>query len=141
MVALQQSEDIQAMGLLEGELPMTLTGGRVIITNGYLRALPPGGSIRYIANESSKALAASSKELALALDLLSDFQYEVLSSEVNLDNKGQLLLGLSLAGKNSSQHESRAINFNINLQQNLDPLLQSLRLSDKLAEQLENRIH
>ncbi len=55
----------------------------------------------------------SSKELALALDLLSNFQYEVLSSEVNLDNEGQLLLGLSLAGKNPSQYEGRPINFNI----------------------------
>ena len=141
MVAMQQNQDIQARGILEGELPVTLTDGRVIITDGYLRALPPGGSIRYIANEASKALAASSTELALALDLLSDFQYEVLSSEVNLDNKGQLLLGLSLAGKNPSQYEGRPINFNINLEQNLDPLLQSLRLSDKLVEQLEKRIH
>lgn len=141
MVAMQQSQDIQARGILEGELPVTLTDGRVIITDGYLRALPPGGSIRYIANEASKALAASSTELALALDLLSNFQYEVLSSEVNLDNEGQLLLGLSLAGKNPSQYEGRPINFNINLEQNLDPLLQSLRLSDKLVEQLEKRIH
>jgi hypothetical protein len=141
MVALQQSEDIQAIGLLEGELPMTVTDGRVIIADGYLRALPPGGSIRYIANEASKALAASSTELALALDLLSDFQYEVLSSEVNLNNKGQLLLGLSLEGKNPSQQEGRAINFNINLEQNLDPLLQSLRLSDNLVKQLENQIN
>ena len=90
---------------------------------------------------ASKALAASSTELALALDLLSDFQYEVLSSKVNLDKEGELLLGLSLAGKNPSQYEGRPINFNINLEQNLDPLLQSLRLSDKLVEQLENRIN
>jgi len=73
--------------------------------------------------------------------LLSDFQYQVLSSEVELDNDGNLLLGLSLSGKNPAQYEGRPINFNINLEQNLDPLLQSLRLSDKLVEKIEGRLH
>ena len=141
LVALQQDQDIRALGILEGELPVTLEDGRIIIEKGYLRALPPGGSIRYIANEASQALAASSPELGLALDLLSDFQYEVLSSEVELDREGNLLLGLSLAGKNPAQYEGRPINFNINLEQNLDPLLQSLRLSDKLVEKIEGRLH
>jgi hypothetical protein len=141
MVALQQDQDIRALGVLEGELPVTMTAGRIIIEKGYLRALPPGGSIRYIANEASQALAASSPELGLALDLLSDFQYQVLSSEVELDKEGNLLLGLSLSGKNPAQYEGRPINFNINLEQNLDPLLQSLRLSDKLVEKIESRLH
>jgi len=141
MVALQQDQDIRALGELEGELPVTMAAGRIIIEKGYLRALPPGGSIRYIANEASQALAASSPELGLALDLLSDFQYQVLSSEVELDKEGNLLLGLSLSGNNPAQYEGRPINFNINLEQNLDPLLQSLRLSDKLVEKIEGRLH
>jgi len=140
LVALQQEQDIQALGVLEGELPVTLTAGRIIIENGYLRALPPGGSIRYIANEASQALAASSSELGLALELLSDFQFQVLSSEVGLDKEGNLLLKLSLGGNNPEQYEGRPINFNINLEQNLDPLLQSLRLSDKLVEKIEGRL-
>ncbi|MEH6582507.1 MAG: YdbH domain-containing protein [Halioglobus sp.] len=141
MVALQEGQEIQAHGTLEGSLPVTVTGGRIIIAKGYLRALAPGGTIRYIANESSRSLADSSPELGMALDLLSDFQYEVLSSEVELDEAGNLSLGLSLAGKNPAFFDGRAVNFNINLEQNLDPLLQSLRLSDKLVEQLENRIN
>ncbi len=141
MVALQQDEDIQALGILEGKLPVTISSGRIIIEKGYLRALAPGGSIRYAANEASRALAASSPELGLALDLLSDFQYQVLSAEVELDKEGNLLLGLSLSGKNPTQYEGRPINFNINLEQNLDPLLQSLRLSDKLVEKIESRLH
>lgn len=140
MVALQQDEDIQAQGILEGQLPIELTEGRLIIADGYLRAVAPGGTIRYIANEASEALSASNPELELALDLLSDFQFQVLSSEVELDSGGNLLLGLSLQGKNPTQFEGRPINFNINLEQNLDPLLQSLRLSDKLVERLEAQL-
>ena len=140
IVALQQSEDIQAQGILEGRLPVTLAAGRITIDKGYLRALPPGGTIRYLANDASRALGGNSRELALALELLSDFRYEVLSSDVELDSDGNLLLGLSLAGHNPGQYEGRAVNFNINLEQNLDPLLQSLRLSGKLTEEIENRV-
>jgi hypothetical protein len=140
MVALQQDEDIQAQGTLEGQLPIELTSGRLIIADGFLRTVAPGGTIRYVANETSEALAPSNPELALALDLLSDFQFKVLSTEVELDDAGNLLLSLSLQGKNPSQFDGRPINFNINLEQNLDPLLQSLRLSDKLVETLESRL-
>jgi len=140
MIALQQGQDIQGKGILEGELPIAMAAGRMIINKGYLRALAPGGEIRYIANEASRELARTSPELGQALDLLSNFQYEVLSSEVSLDKQGNLLLGLSLSGKNPEKYEGRPVNFNINIEQNLDPLLQSLRLSDKLEEQIEDRL-
>lgn len=140
IVALQQDKDIQASGILEGELPVTMDNGRIVIENGYLRALPPGGSIRYTRNNANRALGETSKELALALDLLSDFKYQRLSSAVELDKEGNLQLALSLAGHNPNRYEGRPINFNINLEQNLDPLLQSLRLSDKLVKKIENRL-
>lgn len=140
IVALQQAEDIQAGGTLDGKLPLTVTEGRFVVEKGYLRALPPGGTIRYIANDASRALGKNSKELEMALDLLSDFQYKVLNSTVELDKQGNLLLGLSLSGRNPARFDGRPVNFNINLEQNIDPLLQSLRLSDKLTEEIEDRL-
>ena len=137
LVALQQNTDIQAEGVLEGELPLRLVDGRAVINNGFLRALPPGGTIRYRANDASRAMAADSAEMALALGLLSDFHYNALGSTVQLDKGGTLLLGLSLAGSNPSMYEGQAVNFNINLEQNIDPLLQSLQLSDKLIRRIE----
>jgi len=140
IVALQQNEDIRAQGVLEGELPLAVSDGRVVIERGYLRALPPGGRIQYHASDASRALGANSGELDLALRLLSDFRYEELSSTVALDSTGDLLLGLSLAGNNPEEFEGRKVNFNINLEQNIDPLLQSLRLSGKLTDEIENRL-
>jgi Dicarboxylate transport len=140
LVALQPNADIHAQGILEGELPVTIADGRIIIEQGYLRALPPGGFIRYISDEKGRALADSNPELAMAIDLLSDFQYEVLRTDVQLDKAGNLLLGLSLAGSNPAHYEGQAINFNINLEQNLDPLLQSLRLSDNVTKRIEGRM-
>ena len=140
IVSLQQDQDISAQGILDGELPARFADGRLIIDKGYLRARAPGGTIRYVANEASMALAASSPQLGLALQLLNDFRYQSLDSRVELDKNGNLLLGLALSGRNPAQYEGHPIEFNIKLEQNIDPLLQSLRLSDKLVEQLDKRL-
>jgi hypothetical protein len=140
IVALQQNQDISAGGVLQGEIPVQFSGGRFTIGSGYLQALAPGGRIRYALNESSMALADTSEQLRLALALLADFQYQVLASTVSLDQTGALHLGLSLSGSNPAYENGRQVNFNINLEQNLDPLLQSLRLSDSLLQKLEKRV-
>ena len=140
LVALQQDENIRASGVLEGELPVTVSDGRLTIENGYLRALPPGGSIHYVPSAASQSLGETSKELALTLDVLSDFRYQLLSTEVELKKTGTLLLGLSLAGNNPERFEGREVNFNINLEQNIDPLLQSLRVSDTLVQKIEHSL-
>ena len=46
-------------------------------------------------------------------------------------------LALSLAGSNPALYEGQAIRFNINVEQNLDPLLQSLRIGDNLEQRIE----
>jgi hypothetical protein len=138
MVALQKNADIEAEGALEGVLPIIIADGRMIIDSGYLRALPPGGSIRYRATDETRALADNNAELALALDVLSDFQYQQLRSKVQLDKAGNLLLALSLEGSNPALYEGQSIRFNINVEQNLDPLLQSLRIGDNLEQRIED---
>ena len=45
-----------------------------------------------------------------------------------------------MAGSNPAHYEGRAIQFNINLEQDIDPLLQSLRLSGKLVEEIERTL-
>jgi len=80
---------------------------------------------------------AAQVEIEDVVGLLEDFRYKTLSSEVELDPEGNLLLGLSLEGSNPAHYDGRTIRFNINLEQNLDPLLQSLRLSDSLVEKVE----
>lgn len=139
IVALQQNRQISAEGRLSGLLPVSFDGKRLTIDQGYVKAAAPGGVIRYQPDEASAALAQSSRELGMAMRLLDNFHYDVLSSEVALDEGGNLLLGLSLAGRNPGYESGRAVNFNINLEQNIDPLLQSLRLGGSVTRQLEKQ--
>lgn len=137
LVALQQNRSIQAQGELSGELPLTVTGQRITIDGGSLRSQPPGGTIRYQPDAATASMGSGSSELNMALELLRDFHFETLMSSVHLDDTGQLTLGLALSGRNPSQQAGRPVNFNINVQQNIDPLLQSLRLGDTLVKEFE----
>ena len=139
IVALQQNQDIEAQGTIQGTLPIALSDGRLAVSKGYLNALPPGGTIRYNSSDTARNLG-NNKQLGLAMDLLSDFRYEILKSEVDLDDQGNLVLGLSLGGRNPGHHGGQEVRFNIMVEQNLDPLLQSLRLSDTLSHSIENRL-
>ena len=140
IVALQQNQEIAAQGTIQGTLPIAFSDGRLIVSKGYLNALPPGGTIRYNSSDTTRSLGNSS-QLELAMDLLSDFRYETLNSEVDLDDQGNLVLGLSLGGRNPGHYGGQEVRFNIRVEQNLDPLLQSLRLSDTLTRSIENRLH
>ncbi len=139
IVALQQNQDIAAQGTIQGSLPIAFSAGRVAISKGYLSALPPGGTIRYSSSDATRNLG-NNDQLALALNLLSDFRYETLKSEVDLDAQGNLVLDLSLGGRNPSEYGGQEVRFNIRVEQNLDPLLQSLRLSDTLTRSIENQV-
>ncbi len=140
LVALQNGQSIEATGALSGELPVAWDGGRLLIDAGYLRSVDPGGLIRYRPDMATRALARDNKELTLALDLLEEFEFDLLRSDVLLDRDGSLLLGLSLAGRSPQNFGGRQVEFNINVEQNLDPLLRSLRLSDRVMQDLADRL-
>ena len=53
------------------------------------------------------------------------------------DRRGNVILA-KLEGNNPALYEGQAVRFNINVEQNLDPLLQSLRIGDKLEQRIED---
>jgi hypothetical protein len=140
LVALQGEADLAAEGVIDGELPVSLEGTRVTIDGGFLKARAPGGNIRYRVDAAGGSLAGAGGELSMALGLLQDFRFRTLDSRVDLDREGGLVLGLALEGFNPDRYEGRAVRFNINLEQDVDPLLQSLRLSGKLIEEIERKL-
>ncbi|GLS26834.1 YdbH domain-containing protein [Marinibactrum halimedae] len=138
MMSLQQQE-IDADGIVDGDLNMEWSDAGISIPSGQLKAREPGGFIRY-PQHATDALAANSKELGLALRMLDNFEYDALVSDVAFSPDGQLLLGLSLKGRNPNELQGQAVNFNVNLEQNLYPLLQSLRLTDEFVQKIEEKV-
>lgn len=137
LVRMQQLEGIQATGLLSGQLPVLLNNGEISIDNGQLQAMAPGGTLRYNANEEALAANEYTETVMLALK---NFNYDVLRADTNYEPDGTLLLKLQLQGNNPDFEQGRQVNLNINLEQNVLKLLESLRLIEGVSDRLDKQV-
>ena len=85
-------------------------------------------------------MAKTNSNMKLVFDALENFQYTVLSSTITYDTSGKLNLGLKLQGSNPNLQQGRAINLNVNLEEDLPALITSLQLTNKLNEVITKRV-
>jgi len=129
--------DVKGTGLLDGRLPVALDGEAFSVTDGRIIARPPGGTLIYKGAASSSMVAQSG--IGFAFKALEDFRYDTLDANVALATDGALKLGVKLQGYNPAVEQGRAIQFNLNLNESLPALLQSLRAADNITNSLEQR--
>jgi hypothetical protein len=137
LVSLHQLEDIQATGRVTGELPIMLNDGKISIDDGQLHAIDPGGTLKYRANEAALGANKYAETVMLALK---NFNYDVLRADTQYDPDGSLLLKLRLQGNNPDFEKGRPVNLNINLEQNILKLFESLRLIEGVSDRLDKRV-
>lgn len=138
MAALEPSADVKATGVLDGLLPINLTPEGPQVPAGSLFARDPGGNVRY-QNQTAEALAQSGQSMNLAMQLLSDFNYNKLQVGVAYEPSGLSSLDLQFQGKNPDFYNGKATHLNVNLEYNLLDLLESLRLADDMINRIEEK--
>ena len=139
VVALEQQQQIEASGTLDGKLPFVLTHTGIRIVNGALHATPAGGVIRYHATEPVQSMAAANPNLKLAVQAFGNYHYQKLDVGVNYTENGDLVLIVAMAGRNPDWNAGQPINLNINLAENIPMLLRSLRSGDDIGAQFQKR--
>lgn len=137
LVRVQQLDDIQATGLVTGELPIIVDNGQVSIDNGQLQAIAPGGTLRY--QTDADALKAN-KYAETVMLALRNFNYDALRADTYYEPDGTLLLKLQLQGSNPDFEQGRQVNLNINLEQNVLKLFESIRLIEGVSDTLDQRV-
>ena len=134
-----QDQELSGTGTLDGSLPMQVRGNVAEVSGGLISARAPGGTIAYAkASEYAKNIGQQGFEFAVAA--LSDFHYTRMESSIDYDRKHVLKLGVKLYGHNPAIEDGRPINYNLNVSQNVLDLLRSLRATDEVSRQLENRL-
>jgi hypothetical protein len=78
--------------------------------------------------------------MKLVAQALSNFQYTVLRAGVQYAEDGVLQLAAQLEGRNPDMKKSPPIHFNVNVQENIPALLQSLRLVQDIEESLQGKL-
>ena len=138
LAALEADSGITATGTLDGVLPIILLPEGPQVPAGTLYARSPGGLINY-QNDVAAALKDSDPTVGLAMQVLEDFHYDKLQTDITYQPNGELKLGLQFQGKNPTFFDGQATHLNLNLDYNLLDLLESLRISNDIVQKLENK--
>ncbi|MBY0416973.1 MAG: YdbH domain-containing protein, partial [Pararheinheimera sp.] len=133
------SADMSGQGTISGTLPLSIEQGKLTVAQGSVAALEPGGKIAY-QSEKAQAMAASNQGMKIVMQALQNFHFSVLSAGVSYSKEGQLLLAVKLEGNNPDFEKGRAVNFSINLEENLPAMITSLLLSGQVSELVKKRV-
>ena len=141
IVSLANYPEVVVQGSISGYLPLSLkqdeNGSTVTVSEGLISALKPGGSIRYT---PLGGITSGNQSIQLVNEALANYQFTTLDTTLELDEAGEISLGVVLSGSNLELNAGQAINLNVNINDNLRSLLQSLQASRKLTEELEQRL-
>ena len=138
LAALESGSGVTATGLLDGVLPIILLPEGPQIPAGSLYARSPGGVVQF-RGTTADSLKQSDPNVSLAMQVLNDFRYDKLQTDVTYQPDGELNLGLQFQGSNPTFFDGQATHFNLNLEYNLLDLLESLRVSNDIVQKLENK--
>lgn len=138
LLQLEQQQGLEGSGVLDGSIPITLNGKTVTIHEGRVAVRPPGGVIRFAPLEETKQMLVRAKpEMELVLRALENFRYDALRALVSYQEDGTLLLETRLEGKNPDMKEAPPVHFNLNVQENVPALLQSVQVVKDIENRLE----
>ncbi len=137
LIALNQTEDLLASGTLNGELPMRIDNGVLLIDSGWLRASEEGGYIKY--GRIGEVLVGN-ENLKLVGELLEDFQYNEMSAQIDLVSGGGLTLATKLHGRSPNAELNKQVNLNFNIDFNLWKFLESARLLTRIDQDVSEQI-
>jgi hypothetical protein len=138
LAALESDSGVTATGRLDGVLPIILLPEGPQVPAGSLYARAPGGVVQF-RGATADSLKQSDPSVSLAMQVLNDFRYDKLQTDVTYQPDGELNLGLQFQGYNPTFFDGQATHFNLNLEYNLLDLLESLRVSNDIVQKLENK--
>ncbi|MDM8350094.1 YdbH domain-containing protein [Pseudomonas sp. sp1636] len=136
---LYPAEGLAGSGLIDGQLPLSISPAGVEIEQGQLLARAPGGRLEFH-SERIRALGRSNPTMQLVTQSLENFHYTTLRSQVNYARQGKLQLAMRLEGRNPAIEQGYPIHFNINLEEDIPTLLASLQLTDKVNAIIKQRV-
>ncbi len=134
-----QRQDLSSEGALSGSVPVQIKDGNLSVSNGYIEAIAPGGFIRYQPDATVVSLAKDNAGLKVVLDAMTDFQYHSLSAKLNYSPEGLMTAETGLKGSNPGYQGGREVHLNLTLEENLNTLLESLRLGADIADKVSQK--
>lgn len=135
ILELYADQGLYGEGLIDGQLPVRYNAEGLSIQGGNIGTVAPG-VIRYQPNENLDAMAQGNMGLRLALDALSDLQYQLLDLDVYYQPNGDLTLRSRLQGHNPEWQQGRPIDLTLTIEDNIPDLLRALQITGRITDAL-----
>ncbi len=130
--------EIDAQGIIDGLLPLSLTEQGPAIKNGVISARYPG-YIKVPENTVVKAMGKDNPAFAFTMQVLTNLQFDSLQGVLDYAANGETSLNVEMKGINPNLSRARAVIFNYSHNENILQLLKSLRFNERLNKQIEER--
>ena len=136
LLKLQSNQDLSGEGKLSGFIQVSIKNSVVEVHDGHFGS--EGGHIRYRRTSVTDAVSDSSgqQQLAFVLDAMENFQYTSLETDVTLKAPDNLHLAIALKGSNPNVEQGQMLHLNLNLEQNVGPLIQAANIDSALQNNL-----
>jgi hypothetical protein len=122
-------------GKLDGQIPLQLRHGKIIVLDGALKATGPG-VLRLGTDVLPKQITEAGESVSLALKALADFHYDSLAVDLAGSAAGEGTIMLKIQGQNPAVLEGQAFNLNIKLETNFDRLIDIALRTMQAAQEL-----
>lgn len=135
-------QGVSANGLVSGEIPVRLQGLTPSISGGTLNALQPGGTIRYRSDGATTGNPASvsNQSLDLVYQALEHYRFNLMETKVDYQESGELDLAIRMQGISPELNGGQRINLNLNINDNVPALLQSLQAARSVTDSIQSRL-
>jgi hypothetical protein len=137
LLSLAAYDSVKATGFVSGTIPITITGTTPSVAAGRLRVEAPGGAINY---SPEGGVNSGNAALDLVNQALSNYQYNLMETEVEYLPTGDLELGVKLQGRNPDLNDGQRINLNLNISDNIPTLLRSLQAGRSIEEAVQRQL-
>ncbi len=137
VVNLNKMKGLSVTGIVDGTIRVQRKDRKFSIPEGELHSRKPGGTISYLPPGGTASL---SQFPAYAMKALQEFNYDTLSLTPKYDPDGMLRIAIHTEGHSPPLNTTRPVHLNLTTEQNLLSLLQSLRYSKSLTDDLEKRL-
>lgn len=139
LARIQRVKGLNIQGRIHGTLPFRFDNSGLHIDNGVFSNKQTKGVIRYTPDGADGL--RDSPLTGYALLALEEFHYHLLGAHAQYSPDGTLLVRLRLEGTSPKLETNRPVHLNINTEQNILSLLESLRYSKQMTREIEEKLH
>jgi len=136
LLDLQGTKKISATGTVRGRIPVVLDGDSFSIPDGGMDA-EHSGQIVYSTTPEERS--AANAGMRITYEALGNFLYSELVSTITMTPDGESRISLQLKGYNPDFQNGRAVNLNLNIDQNLLDLFRSLSISSGIEQEITEK--